>query len=155
MIRRTLAAALLVALAGLVPGSAQADHCSSDVIIFSGPSAAPSWVNSNAVTCAQLAHDADGRIINPGADAISVSFIVTPVCTVGSTVTANVNGLGFNNQSVTLTCSTNTTGVTRYNSARLPLAAGPASSGCVTATILGHEDAATSFHTVDSSCPDF
>jgi hypothetical protein len=150
-------AALIAAvglLGALAPLSANAaGDCSSSIVIFS----APVSVNSNVLTC--LADPAqefvDGRIINPGSTGVQVRYIQD--LGVGTpTITMTLDGLGFHNQEITLTRTDASVGFV-YDSEDLTLADGPASSGCITATLPDPEDPefpidANSFHTIDSAC---
>lgn len=138
-------------VAAIAPVAAQADHCNSNVVIFSGITGAPK-VNSGAAACiADPVHDTpyDGRIVNPGSNEISVRYIIG--CTVGDEMDATISGLGLN-QPVLLTCSTTTTG-TAFNSANIAL--DPSQVGCITAT-ANDPDAegtnTTTFHTVGATC---
>lgn len=140
-------------VAAFAPLTAQADHCSSNVVIFSGITGAPK-VNSGAGACAaDPAHDTpyDGRIINPGSNGISVRYILG--CTLGDTIESTLSGdvIGAD-QGLTLTCTNTTTGIA-YNSAEVAI--DPTAVGCLTATVEDPDAEGTNvttFHTVGSLC---
>lgn len=138
-------------VAAIAPLSAQAEHCGSQVVIFSGITGAPK-VNSGAAACtADPNHDTpyDGRIINPGSNEITVRYL--PTCALGETIDASLSGLGLNT-TVTLTCTQTTTGIA-YNSGAIAL--DNSQVGCITATV-NDPDAegtnTTTFHTVGAIC---
>ncbi|MFA5889421.1 MAG: hypothetical protein WDA27_00470 [Actinomycetota bacterium] len=147
-----------IALVGsLVPLGAHAgEWCASNIVVFSGVDAVGS-VNSNAAVC--IAEDVwgedtgyDGRIINPGSDFVSVRY-VNPYSLTDETLTAYLDGLGFENTEITLTRVESATGEAVYDSEHLDLAADAV--GCITASIpaLMPDEAPNSFHTVGASCP--
>jgi hypothetical protein len=144
----TLSLALLA-----VPTMAGADHhCSTSIVIFSSPSG----LNSQAALCLLVEQETqevgfDPRLINPGSTGISVRYTVDLGASV-PTLTAVLNGLGFEDQEITLTRAEILAGLYAYDSAVIELPAGAASSGCVTASIELVLDA-NSFHTIDAGCP--
>lgn len=150
MIRRVLLGCTLAALvATLVPSSAFAEHCDDTIVIFSDPIS----VNSNVI-CLVAGEDlGDTRIINPGSTGVSLRYTQdfgagTPA------ITVLVNGLGIENEVVTLTRGTTTAGSFVYDSD--VLAIDPAAVGCITAALTdewgGADSSETAFHTVGSSC---
>lgn len=156
---KTIRLALLgVTLAAvLAPVASQASHCGGNVIIFSGydavrtqtdPMGIPSALNGSSGTCAALDHDADGRKLNPGADAIYVRLI--RACSLGDdttpaeTIEGHITGLGLD-QDITLTCNVDPLlgGTPRFHSPWLAI--DPTVQGCITATVGGESG---TFHTV-------
>ncbi|MBI4729198.1 MAG: hypothetical protein HY775_06800 [Acidobacteria bacterium] len=156
-IHRLLAAALV--LGALVPVAARATYnCDSEVVIFTGNQRAPVWLNSGALTCDLLYPDADGRIVNPGSNQLSLRFTNANlgVPTETAALPATLDGLGFSAFSIELKKATLATGDVVWDSARVSIP-GASPSGCVTATVTLPDlsTASNSFHTIDSSCPDF
>lgn len=159
MIRRLTLGAVLAAAAGsLVPGAALADHCDDPIVIFSGIAAVGGKVNSNAVLCIAAGEDlGDTRIINPASDEISLRFTQDFGAGVPE-VTVILDGLGFDNQAVTLLREEINAGTPAaafvYDSADLAL--DPTEVGCITAELTedfgGPDGGATAFHTVGASC---
>jgi hypothetical protein len=150
---------LLVAgiVAAMAPIGANANHCDSNVVIFSGIKGAPK-VNSGAAICLATsldpaAEDVDGRLINPGSNEISLRY--TQDLGVES-LTAVLSGLGFEDREVTLNRGPATTGGFYYNSAGIDL--DPSQVGCITATVIIDENDpeggtdSNSFHTLGATC---
>lgn len=146
----SLAALILATLA--VPLSASASHnCSTSIVIFSQPVG----LNTQALVCLTVGQEVDEvgfdpRIINPGSTAISVRYTIDLGAGV-PTLTAVLNGLGFEDHEVTLTRGEPLPGLFAYDSAAVELPNGATSSGCVTASIPSVEDS-NSFHTIDAAC---
>ena len=161
--RTSIRRAALFAAAGLIatlaPIGAKADPawCESNIVIFSYTADADA-LNTNAAACIVAGPDTapyDGRLINPGSTSISIRDTNGAVSS-AQTITAVVNGLGYNNVTVTLTRTAVGAGPATsyvYDSDLLPI--DPTASGCVTAVVPLEDDpivGATAFHTIDSSC---
>ncbi|MHB8510827.1 MAG: hypothetical protein ACYDCC_01495 [Actinomycetota bacterium] len=155
---------LLGALAalGFSPVHANA-YCNSSVVIFSHAAVAapapvgivdPGAINENAGVCAIDNSDNiyDTRFINPGSTAINIRFTGQLDASVTS-LNAVIDGLGFNQQAITLNRISSTQGlITTYDSDLLFIPAGPTGTGSITATVTlpdGSTDT-TTFHTVGS-----
>lgn len=144
---RAFAAAMLVALLVLlVPMASQASHCQSAIIVYSSPPG----VYLNQVACLVAGQEmdqagVDGRLLWPGATDILVRYTVDQGVTT-PTLAAVVNGLGFQDQQVTLTRVDAGFGIFFYDSQPLPIPAGPMVMGCITASIAQVEDTTTFAH---------
>lgn len=138
---------------GSVPAPSLASHCDvTNTVIFSyiGGQLA---VNANAGVCIADPDDEiyDTRIINPGSTLISVRH-TTDYGVANPTLTATLNGLGFDNQVITLTRAVTTTGAAVYDSDDFEI--DPTASGAVTATVtLPNASTVTvCFHTIGADC---
>ena len=151
----------IVALTLGVPSMASAEHCTSNIVIFSTNSNLNRAVNSNAATCLILEHDADSRLINPGSDIVSVRFTLGDgTCQVADpengtsadTLEGTLDGLGVEDLLITLTCRYDATlDFYSYNTIEW-VSIDPAATGCITAAVEGQQN---SFHTLGTlSCPD-
>jgi hypothetical protein len=158
-IRRAALFAVAGMIAALAPIGAKADPawCESNIVIFSYTGGRLA-VNSNVAVCTVLGPDTapyDGRLINPGSTAISIRDTNGGVST-DPTITAVINGLGYNNQTITLTRTAVGAGPATsyvYDSASLPI--DPTATGCITAEVPAEGDpvtGATAFHTLGASC---
>jgi hypothetical protein len=143
----------LSAVAALAPLSSHAaGDCASDIVIFSNNATVGRSANPWAAMCvADPAQDAgDFHVINPGSDQISVRY-TTDLGAATPEITAVLNGKGFTSKEIVLKRTPSTTGGFTYDSPNVPLPAGAASTGCVTASIPELEESNSS-HTLDSSC---
>lgn len=139
-----IASAALMAV--LVPMAGQAEHCDSQIVIFSSNSAGTPAINSNAGTCPVADHAYDSRLINPLSDQVTVRFIQDGACTLGDTMDGTLDGLGVENMPLLFECIETQTGATVFDTPG-QIAIDETASGCITAT-LGEES--NSFHTIDS-----
>lgn len=144
---------MAVVLGGLLaPLGAHAEgECDTDLIIFSYPAG----LNSQAVVCILAEEEArtadhDPRLINPASDSISLRY-TTDLGAGVPTLTAIVDGLGFDAQEVVLSRDEVLPGLFAYDSPVVDIPAGPTATGCVTATIASVE-ATTTFHTLAATC---
>lgn len=137
-----IASAALMAV--LVPMAGRAEHCDSQIVIFSSNSAGTPAINSNAGTCPVADHAYDSRLINPLSDQVTVRFIQDGACSLGATMDGTLDGLGVENMPLLLECIE-----TRRDVFDTPgqIAIDETASGCITATV-GEES--NSFHTIDS-----
>lgn len=135
-----------------VPAPSLAGHCDvRNTVIFSyiGGQFA---LNPNAAVCIADPDDEiyDTRIINPGSTLISVRHTTDYGAGV-PTLTAVIDGLGFEAQTITLTRRITATGSGVYDSDEFEI--DPAASGAVTATVtLPVGSVAVCFHTLDAAC---
>lgn len=157
-LHRFLVVALLVG--ALAPISARAESkCESQIVVFSGNQAAPTWVNQAGLTCALVYGNpgADTRIINPGSDQVSVRWTNADGALESDvpTLSATLDGLGFVAFPITLTRAAFPTGGFVYDSPRFGIPLGTPGYVAVTVSLPGIDPETNCFHTVDSSCPDF
>ena len=149
---RRIIAVGIVAGALLASVGAHAEgECSTDLIVFSYPAG----VNSQVAVCVAAEEEArtagyDPRLINPGSDSISVRYTVD-LGAATPTLTAVVDGLGFDAVEVTLTRVEAFPGLFAYDSDLIIIPEGPTASGCITAMIPDLE-VTTGFHTVGANC---
>lgn len=158
---RSIAASVLAGIVfACAPFTARAENnCGSNLVIFSHaqtPAGDRSTPNNNALWCAVDPNpDPDTRLINPGSDAVAVRYIQDLGAGV-PTLTAVLDGLGFDHKLIELKRADGTVGVV-YDSSVHALAAGSASSGCITATLydtISDPDMlepldVNTFHTID------
>lgn len=137
---------------GAVPTPSLAAHCDvRNTVIFSyvGGQFA---INSNAAVCLADPDDEiyDTRIINPGSTLISVRH-TTDYGPAVPTLTAVIDGLGFEAQTITLTRALTATGSAIYDSDDFEI--DPTASGAITATVtLPVGTSTVCFHTLDAAC---
>lgn len=123
-------------MASAIPFGAQAGHCNSNTIVFSYVHRAFA-LDANRTGCSLNPDDEiDLRLIQPGSVAISVRYIGEFGPSVPS-LSATINGLGFDNQVITLTRIVDPDGLlaTTYDSEQITLPNGRTSSGTLTATV--------------------
>lgn len=134
MRRSMLAVLALGMVAALAPLSAQANHCSANVIMFPRPYG----LNANAVTClADGSEDTDGRIIPPGSTGITFAYTVDLGPEVPH-VWANISGSLLPAARVKLPRIQLAGGTFRYEGGAQTFAR--TASGCVTATVEVEDD---------------
>lgn len=142
--QKTLIVILTAALfaAGFALPSASADHCTSNVYVFSSVRAPDNSVGTpaaayNGVACVVTDdEDADARIINPGATAVRVRYIGPEACS-GS---VTVEGLGFSGESFPLAMGT------FCNGPWMTIPGGPLASGTLTLTVRAGDSVETTVY---------
>lgn len=147
---------LVLSLAFALPAVARADHCDVTMDIYSYVAGTQMPVNYTPAACEfDKGHEvADARLLWPGTDAIRVSYFMDAGT---ETLSGFLEGLGFEQEPMTLMKTGGLFGSETYSSPVMPLPAGALVAGCVTATIVfdNQDTASTSYHTLGGHCTDF
>lgn len=149
MPRKHLAALVAVAIiTAFLPLAARATHCESPVYIFSRISnPGPTQVNlpyiAGIVCELDAGHEAgDTRMMYPVADQVSVRWTKGSTVSSSALVTARLDGLGFQEQTVSMKRNTFLDGsCCSYDTPYLSIPDGPGAIGCLNVTVtLPDED---------------
>lgn len=138
LLARGLMAVVVLALVAPSSVAQSRARCDSPVVVLSYHRVAGEGgaLNSNAFWCAVDEAEGkddlpyDGRLLNPGTDAISIRFIAE-IPGAPPAIKAKITGLGFEGKRLTLVHGPVTGGVAYDSGAPLALKDGAAASGCL------------------------
>lgn len=151
--RRTAALLAVGIVAALAPIGARATHCDSNVFIFSDTRGVGVAYIGGVVCIADEGEETDSRYLQPGADSVYVRYAEDLGESVTS-LTGELNGLGFDHTPITLTRKALTGGTFAYDSTSLDIPAGAGATGCVSATVFlpGSDPDTNTVRSIGATC---